>query len=117
MDLAGTLQSVVTALAGITGVETASTDPAAIIAPGVWVRLRSIDKDTLTGRSVTLDLFLLVADTDGGPGPAAALSTLLTAVETWAQADGPIQAVTVALPSNPTPLPGLVFPLIVRTEA
>lgn len=116
MDIAGSLQTVVTALQAL-GLS-ASTDPSQVTPPGVVVQLNSIDKATLTARALDLQLLLVVGSSDGGPGPAAALTTLLTTVETWATADGPILARSVVLPSNPsTPLPGLLFPLTVRTEA
>lgn len=117
MDLPGTLNSVVTALRAIGGVESASLDLADIVPPGVLVQLVSIDKATLDQRQLDLQLLLVVSDVDGGSGAAAQLATLLAAVETWATADGPILARSVVLPSNPTSLPGLVFPLTVRTPA
>lgn len=116
MDIAAALNTVVTGLTGL-GLS-ASLDPAQVTPPGVLVQLNSIDKATLTGRQLDLQLLLVVGSPDGGPGPAAALSQLLATVETWASADGPILARSVLLPSNPsTPLPGLLFPLTVRTDA
>lgn len=118
MDLAAGLQTVVAAFAAVPGIETASTDLAAIVAPGVLVQLVSIDKATLDGRELTCQAILVVADTDGGTGPAAQLSTLLTATETAGiTADGPILARSIVLPSNPAPLPGLLIPLTVRIPA
>ena len=99
------------------GVETASTDPSAIVAPGVLVQLVDLQPATLAGWEYTLNLVLVAADTDGGPGPSAALSSLLNLVLAWAQPDGPVQARSIQLPSGPAPLPGLVFPLKVRTNA
>lgn len=116
MDLAAALASVVTGLHNA-GVETASTDPADILAPGVLVQLVSVDRLTMTGYALNLNLILVVADVDGGPGPAAALTPLLNLILAWAQPDGPIQARSIQLPSGPAPLPGLVFPLTVRTDA
>jgi hypothetical protein len=116
MDIAAELQTVVTNIQAL-GL-TASTDPSQVTPPGVVVQLNSIDKATLSGRELDLQLLLVVGSPDGGPGPAAALSALLAQVETWATADGPILARSVVLPSNPsTPLPGLLFPLTVRTDA
>lgn len=119
MDLAAGLQSVVTAFAAVTGVETASTDLAEIVPPGVLVQLVSIDKATLDGRQLDVQALLVVTDSDGGAGAAAQLSTLLAACETAGIiADGPILARSVLLPSNPTtPLPGLLIPLTVRIPA
>jgi hypothetical protein len=115
LDLAGTLQTVVTGL-HTAGVETASTDPADILAPGVLVQLVDFQPVTLTGWDINLTLVLVAQDSDGGPGPAAALSSLLQLVRAYAQPDGPVSARSVQLPSNPAPLPGLLFPLTVRTE-
>lgn len=117
MDFGVQLASVVTQLQALSGVETASTDPAAIVAPGVLVQLVSLERLTMTGWALNLNLVLVVADVDGGPGPAAALSVLLSTILAWAQPDGPIQARSIQLPSGPAPLPGLVFPLTVRTDA
>lgn len=117
MDLAGTLALVVTGLHGA-GVEIASTDPADILAPGVLVQLVDFERLTVgNGWELNLNLILVAADVDGGPGPAAALSSLLNLVLAWAQPDGPVQARSIQLPSGPAPLPGLVFPLTVRTDA
>lgn len=116
MDLAASLASVVTQLKAA-GVETASTDPADILAPGVLVQLVGLERETMTGWALNLNLVLVAGDVDGGPGPAAALTPLLNLVLAWAQPDGPIQARSVQLPSGPAPLPGLVFPLTVRIDA
>lgn len=113
MDLAAALTSVVTGLSAA-GVS-ATTDPSQVNLPGVLVQLVGLDRGTLDQRELDLQLVLVVSDTDGGPGPAAALSTLLASVEVYASADGPILARSVQLPANPAPLPGLLFPLTVRT--
>lgn len=118
MDLAAGLASVVTAFAAVPGVETASTDPADIIAPGALVQLVSIGPDTLGTRALGVQVWLCVPDSDGGPGPAAALSVLLAAVEAAnITADDTILARSFVLPSNPAPLPGLLIPLTVRIPA
>lgn len=117
MDFSAAMASVVAQLQGLSGVETASTDAAAIVAPGVLVQLAQLQRLTMTGWEVDLNLVLVVQDSDGGAGPAAALSALLSTILTWAQPDGPVVARSVQLPSGPAPLPGLVFPLTVRTDA
>lgn len=117
MDFSTGLASVVTQLRALDAGLTASTDPADIVAPGVLVRLVQLQRSTMTGWDLDLELVLIAADTDGGPGPAAALSTILSTILTWAQPDGPILSRSVQLPSGPAPLPGLVFPLTVRTDA
>lgn len=121
MDLAGALADVVAQLKAAppdgAGVETASTDPADVIAPGVLVQLSQLRQETLGGWALDLNLILVAPDVDGGPGPAAALTPLLNLILAWAQPDGPVQARSIQLPSGPAPLPGLVFPLTVRTDA
>lgn len=117
MDLAGALNTVVTQVKALDAGLVVSTDPAAILAPGVLVQLVDMQRLTMTGWALNLNLILVAADVDGGPGPAAALSTLLNTILAWAQPDGPVQARSIQLPSGPAPLPGLVFPLTVRTDA
>lgn len=116
MDFNAPVQAVVTALRAVNGVGSASTNPSDIVAPGVLVQVEQLQPLTMGGWQVDLRLVLVVADTDGGPGPAAALSALLSAVLTYAQPDGPVTAQSVLLPANPAPLPGLLFPLTVRTD-
>jgi hypothetical protein len=117
VDFAAALDSVVTQVKALPGVDSASTDPSQVTAPGVVVQLAQLQRVTMTGWDVDLNLLLIAADSDGGPGPAAALSTLLNTILTWAQPDGPVQARSIQLPSSPAPVPGLVFPLTVRTDA
>lgn len=120
MDLSIALATVVAQLKALTWPDsstTVSTDPADIVAPGVLVQLVQLQDETLGGWSLDLSLVLVAADVDGGPGPAAALSVLLSTILPWATPDGPVVARSVQLPSGPAPLPGLVFPLTVRTDA
>lgn len=121
VDLPAVLNAVVTGLKTTAGLEaagaTVSTSPGQITAPGVLVQLADMSKDTLAGWSVNLNLCLVVPDSDDGPGPAAALSSLLNLILAWAQPDGPVVARSIQLPTGPAPLPGLVFPLTVRTDA
>lgn len=116
IDIAAAMTQVVTALRAVAGIDSASTDPSDIIAPGVLVEFVGLSRVSLTGRDIELQLALVVADRDN-LGAATALSSLLAKVETYASADGPIVARSVVLPSNPTaPLPGLLFPLTIRKE-
>jgi hypothetical protein len=109
LDLAAELSAIATALGQLDGVDTASTDPAELVAPGVLVQLAAIGTPTLAGRQLDLQLLLVVPDSNDA---AAQLGQLLAAVETYASADGPIRATTVVLPgATPVPLPGLAFPL------
>lgn len=118
MDLSGALSTVVSALAAVPGVETCSTDAGQVIAPGALVQLVELEQITLGSWLVTTQVVLVVTDSDGGPGPAAQLSTILAAMVTAGiQPDGPILARSVQLPTNPAPLPGLVIPLTVRIPA
>lgn len=118
MDLDAALQTVVAAFAAVPGIETASTDPSQITAPGALVQLVELETITLATWLVTTQVVLVVTDSDGGPGPAAAFGALLAAcTAAGIQTDGPIVARTVQLPSNPAPLPGLLLPITVRIPA
>ena len=110
IDFSAELDSIVAGLSAVAGIDTVSTDPAAVVPPGVVVQLVSIAPGTLGARLMVVNLQLVVAET--GPGAPAALAALLSLVETYATADGPILARSFILPANPTvPLPGLAFPL------
>lgn len=110
IDLAAELEAVCNLFRPVDGIDTVSTDPAEVVAPGIVVQLVGIEPGTLVNRLLQLQLLLVVPDT--GPGAPAQLGNLLTAVETIATADGPILARSIVLPAQPTtPLPGLVFPL------
>lgn len=118
MDLAAALETVRTAFAAVAGIETASTDASQVTAPGALVQLAQLEPLTLGSWLVECQVVLVVSDSDGGPGPAAALSTILAnVVAAGIQPDGPIVARSVQLPSNPAPLPGLLFPITVRIAA
>lgn len=117
MDFQTPLLATVASIKALAGVDTASLDPAEIVAPGVLVRLVQLQRSTMAGWDLDLELVLVAADTDGGAGPSAALNALLSTILTWAQPDGPVVARSILLPSGPAPVPGLVFPLTVRTDA
>lgn len=118
MDLAAALQSVVTSLLAVPGIETASTDPSQVAAPGAVVQLVELQPLTLDGWEVSTNVVLCVTDSDGGPGPAAALGILLSAcLAAGIRPDGPVLARSILLPSNPAPLPGLLLPITVRIPA
>lgn len=118
MDLSGQLASVVTQLRALDASWSVDTDPAGVMAPGIVVQLADLQRLTLGGGwQYGLNLVLVAADTDDGPGPAAALGAMLATLLAWAQPDGPIVARSVQLPSGPAPLPGMVFPLQIRTDA
>jgi hypothetical protein len=110
IDLAAELEAVCDLFRPVDGIDSVSTDPSEVIAPGILVQLVGIGPATFAHRELQLQLLLVVPDT--GPGAPSQLGALLTAVETIASADGTILARSVVLPAQPTtPLPGLVFPL------
>lgn len=115
MDFAAAMQSVVDSLRTLDGIDSADLDAGQVTPPGVLVQLAQITPGTLDHRTLDLQLVLVAPDTDGGAGAAAQLNSLLAAVESYATADGPIVARSVQLPTTPAPLPGLLFPLTVRT--
>jgi hypothetical protein len=92
-----------------------TTDPAQLVAPGILVRLASIERITMGRWNVNMQLILVAGDTDSGPGPQVALSDMFYSLcDSYAQPDGPCTPITVQLPQSPAPMPGLVFPLTVR---
>ena len=118
MDFAQGLDQIVEAFLAVPGIETASTDPAEVIAPGVWVQMVQLTPDTLDTWAMDTQALLVVTDSDSGSGPAGALSALLTAcLAAGISPDGPVQGRTVILPSNPAALPGLLLPITVRIPA
>jgi hypothetical protein len=118
VDLNAALATVVAAFAAVPGIETASTDPAAITAPGALVQLAELQQITMASWDVTTQVVLVVADSDSGPGPAAAFGTLMAAcITAGISPDGPVVARSVQLPANPAPLPGLLIPITVRIPA
>jgi len=115
MDLKAALDTVVAAFAAVPGIETASTDPSQVTAPGVLVQLAELEVETLSTWLVTTQVTMVVTDSDGGPGPATSLGALMGACLTAGiRPDGPVVGRSILLPSNPAPLPGLVIPLTVR---
>lgn len=118
MDLGAALETVRAAFAAVPGIETASLDASQVTAPGVLVQLVQLEPITLGSWDVATQVVLVVQDSDGGPGPAAAFSTILAACATAGIIpDGPIVARSVQLPANPAPLPGLLLPITVRIPA
>lgn len=118
MDLNAALSSVVAAFAAVPGIETSTTDASQVTAPGVLVQLVQLERLTMSGWEVDTQATLVVTDSDGGPGPAAQLSTLLNAcLAAGISPDGPVLARSILLPANPAPLPGLVIPITVRIDA
>lgn len=119
VDIGAAIQGVVDALGALEldgSPLSASTDPAQVNVPGVIVQFVQLQPATLNQRELQLRLLLVVPDSDGGPGPAAALSDLLAVVETYASADGPITALPVLMPDGAAPVPGLAFPLNIYAQ-
>lgn len=118
MNLDAGLATIVSALDAVPQLETVSLDPSQVTAPGAVVQLVELEQLTLATWLVTTQVVLVVTDSDGGPGPAAAFSTILSALhDAGIDPDGPVTARSVQLPTNPAPLPGLLFPLTVRIPA
>lgn len=92
------------------GVREASTDPAALNLPGVWVQATGITFDLLDGYTINARLVLIVADT-GVARSMAALAELLTDVIAVVDPTDTVTATTATLPSNPARLPALAVPI------
>lgn len=118
MNLTAALQSVVAAFKGLTVLDTVTMDPGELQAPGALVQFASCQPLTMGGWEVTAQVVLVVPDSDGGSGPADQFSVILAAATAAGiQPDGPVVGRTVQIPSNPAPLPGMLFPLTVRIDA
>lgn len=99
------------------GVRSASTDPAEVNTPGVFIACGPITLDKLDdGVTIQADLRLVVAD-NGLKRSRDALMTLLGKVLTVVTPDGPMTPQAVVLPKNPKPLPGLTVPVLIETGA
>jgi hypothetical protein len=91
------------------GVRSASTNPAEINTPGVWIRLTGISFDLLGGYTLNTVLHLVVAD-NGVQRSAVALVALLNKVTAVVDPSDTVTPAGVTLPANPAPLPGLAVP-------
>lgn len=116
MDIKAAMAELTTDLAAHADIRSASSDPAMVNTPGVLAQVETITADRLGGYTLRVRCLLISPDRD--PARAMdALSTLLAAVEAVAgRPVGPVAASTVVLPSDPTPLPCLVYPLDLYPE-
>lgn len=92
------------------GVREASTNPADLNLPGVWVQATGIDFDLLDGYTIHARLVLVVAD-NGVARSMTALAELLTDVVQVIGPSDTVTATTATLPSNPARLPALAVPI------
>lgn len=93
----------------------ASTDPADLRLPGVWVQIPAIDLDTLAGYTIATRLLLVVPD-DGPAKAMAGLIALLNKVLAHVDAHGTIEPRTAILPEASAPLPALAVPHNLRAN-
>ena len=104
-------------LEAVDGIRSASTDPAKISTPGVFVQCGPITIDKLDdGYTIEAQLRLVVAD-NGLVRSRDALIELLNKVLTVVDPDGPMTPQGVLLPGNPASLPGLTVPVLIETGA
>lgn len=106
----------VVALIKSAGIRSVSTEAAELNMPAVWVQIVGFTFDRLAGYTLNTRIVLVVGDRK----PARArreLAELLNKVLTKVNPGGPVVARTYQLPENPTPFPGLSFPLNVRCTA
>lgn len=94
----------------------ASTDPAELSLPGVWVTLDNFDTTTHAGgRTIVAACYLIVGDA-GYADALAALAELYNRVTTAGVGpDGPVVAQGVQLQGGATPLPALRMPVNLYT--
>lgn len=106
----------VTALLALDAVRSCSMDPADLTSlPAVWVQLRGASLDLLSAATLTVQLYLVVGDTDGGIRAATELVALLNAVLAVVTPDGDVTATVVTM-TDGTPRPALTFPVDVHTQ-
>lgn len=96
------------------GLNSVSLTASKVRAPGVWVQVTGFTFDQLKGYTLNTRLVLVVPDRDAEKAQGD-LIALLNKVLTVVKPSGPVTARTVILPGTPAPLPGLAFPLDVRT--
>lgn len=115
------LTALLALLLDVPAIRSASIDPADLGSlPGAWVQLRGLDNPTLDASMVlTVQVSLIVEDTDGGARAAQALIDLYAAVVPGVLTpDGAVTFAGVQLPSNPTaPLPAITFPVDIPANA
>ena len=94
----------------------ATADPRALRVPGVLVQWTGVEVDLLDGATHDLRLLLVAADRDD-PRTLASLSDLLDAVIEVIDPAGRIASRGVMVPTHPSPLPGLEYPVqVVHTQ-
>lgn len=99
------------------GVRSASTDPAKVNTPGVFIACGPIEVTRLDGgQTITAQLHLVVGD-NGVKRSRDALIELLNKVLTVVTPDGPMTPQAIQLPKSPKPLPGLIVPVNIETGA
>lgn len=101
-------------------VRSASLNPDEVNVPGVWVRLDSLDKGTLSGLRVRLTLHMIVSPAGGFARTLAQLAgmwnLLRPVVARYGGPTGPVTRVSVILAANAAPMPALAVPLDLLTE-
>lgn len=96
------------------GVRSASTNPAEITTPGVWIRFDGVSLDRLAGCTIKLTLHLIVGDAEPRivmPELAALFNQVRPVLNDLGGPAGDTTRVGVVLPNSTKPLPALAVPL------
>lgn len=104
------------------GIRSASSDPAKVQTPGVWVRFDGVQLEALNGDATILTTLHLIVPASTFTTSQRQLSDLFNQVidalaSFGQQPSGATRPTAVALPANPAnPLPALAVPLELLTE-
>jgi len=111
MDIRAAMTELNTELADHEDIRSASSDPAMVNPPGVLTQVETITPDRLGSYTLRARVLLISPDRDADRAMET-LATLLTAAQSvLGRPVDTVNAATVVLPADPTPLPCLIYPV------